>query len=101
MDRPLFCCGWPRRGRGTADTISIAHPGQNCNAGAKKRQPGLGAGCRRGGRGNGYESAPLGEQVSERLTGMLTAPEMVAVRWAVAPLHQVDCPLYDQPDATE
>ena len=43
------------------------------------------------------ESAPPGEQVSDRLTG----PEMVAVRWAVAPLHQVDCPLYDQPDATE
>ena len=47
------------------------------------------------------ESAPPGEQVSDRLTGMLTGPEMVAVRWAVAPLHQVDCPLYDQPDATE
>ena len=44
---------------------------------------------------------PLGEQVSERLTGKLTGPETVAVRWAVAPLHQVDCPLYDQPDATE
>lgn len=47
------------------------------------------------------ESVPPGEQVSDRLTGMLTGPEMVAVRWAVAPLHQVDCPLYDQPDATE
>lgn len=43
---------------------------------------------------------PLGEQVSERPTGKLTGPETVAVRWAVAPLHQVDWPLYDQPEAS-
>lgn len=53
------------------------------------------------GKKYGQDKTPLGEQVSERLTGKLTGPETVAVRWAVAPLHQVDWPLYDQPEAVE
>ena len=36
------------------------------------------------------DSAPLGEQVRVRLTGKVVSPETVAVRWAEAPLHQVD-----------